>query len=65
MEVHKGHEPDGRHVNRAYEGVHLVKEEHAEIRGHQEVQLIKIITKTCTYPKPVAEAYRGERDMRL
>jgi hypothetical protein len=64
MEVHKGHEPDGRHVNRAYEGVHLVKEEHAEIRGHQKVQLI-IITKTCTYPKPVAEAYRGERDMRL
>jgi len=55
MEVHKGHEPDGRHVNRAYKGVHLVKEEHAEIRGHQKVQLI-IITKTCTYPESVTEA---------
>ena len=31
MEIYEGHEPDGRHVNRAYEGVNFVKEEHAEI----------------------------------
>lgn len=54
MEIHEGDESDGRHVNRAYEGVYFVKEEHAEIGGHQEVQLIKI-TKMCTYPEPVAE----------
>lgn len=64
MEIHEGHESDGRHINRANKGVHFVKEEHAEIGGHQKVKLIKI-TKTCTYPEPVAEADRGKRDMRL
>ena len=55
MEIHKGHESDGRYVNRAYEGVHFVKEKHAEIGGHQEVQLIKITNK-CTYPESMTES---------